>query len=90
MECFEQDEYFFFFFCNKAYIQPTRGPKALQQFKRREGGGSLPLQMGEEGGGWEVGGNAAREHSSHGPIRHMVGAEVCTSVNFFCFPNRER
>jgi hypothetical protein len=48
--------------------------------------------MGEEGGGGrgEVGGNVAREQSCRGPIRHMVGAEVSTSVNFFCFPKRGR
>jgi hypothetical protein len=41
----------FFFFGNKTFIQQTREPKALQQDKTREGGGSLPLQMGEDGGG---------------------------------------
>jgi hypothetical protein len=34
----------------------------------------------------EVGGNAAREDSCRGPICHMVGAEVSTSVNFSGLP----
>jgi hypothetical protein len=54
-----------FFLGNKTFIQQTREPKPLQQDKTREGGGSLPLQMGEE-------------HSCRGPKSHMVGTEVCT------------
>ena len=76
-----------FFFCNKTFIQQTREPKALQQVKEREGGESLPLQMGEDGrGGGEVSGNVARENSCRSPKRHMVGAEVNTSVNLFSIP----
>jgi S-adenosylmethionine:diacylglycerol 3-amino-3-carboxypropyl transferase len=55
---------------------------------QREEGGSLPLQMGKEGIEKKISRNAARVSISRSPISHMVGAEVCTSVNFLSFPNR--
>jgi hypothetical protein len=68
----------------------TKEPKALQTAKAREGGGSFPLHMGVYGGGGGISGNAAQETFCQGPKHHMMGAEVCTSMYFFCFPTRGR
>jgi hypothetical protein len=67
---------------------------ALQTAKVREGCESFPLHMGVEGGGGggggEVSGNVARENSCHGAKHHMRGAEVSTSMYFFCFQTKGR
>jgi hypothetical protein len=76
-------------FCNKLSIknkntkQPSKGKENSRPSKTITGG---------KGGrkGREKNGNAARENSCCGPICHMMGVEVCTSVYFPGLPRGRR
>ena len=79
--------YYYYYFVTRHTLNNQKA-KGLTTSQKERGGRSFPLQMGEEGGDGKRSGNATREDSCRGLIRHMIGAEVYTSINFFCFPKR--
>jgi hypothetical protein len=80
--------FFFFFLVTRHSFNQQESQRPYNKSKGEGGGGSFPLQMGEEGGG-KVSENAVREDSCCGPIRLTMGAKVCISVYFFFASQRE-
>jgi hypothetical protein len=74
-------------FVTNQYIknQPNQTQQRPQE-REGGGGGSFPLQMGIELRGETKEGMQPRENPCRGPICHIMGAEVCTSVGISSLP----
>jgi hypothetical protein len=80
--------YFIFIFITRHTFNQQESQRPYNKSKGERGVDLYHYKWEKKEGG--VSGNAAREHLCHGPISHMVGTEVSTSVNFFCFPKKGR